>query len=289
MTITFSTRIGPGFFTHPTFESFRFPAGDHHVKVVNENDGKGHLTEIATVKGADANDLAQLGMWADAAKQRGATTIAVIPYLPGARQDRGLPFGARVYAGILNSFELDQVIAFDPHSPVIEGLVNNLTVVDSASVVRRWVVGRADRDSVAQRYTGIIAPDAGGVKRASAAAKLTHLPVYLAQKHRDEATGKLSGFSCEDLPADGKFLVVDDICDGGGTFMGLAKATGLRRDQLGLFVSHGVFSGRAAQLTEHFEDIWTTDSFADDPRPESDRPSAFHIINIGQYLNGAIK
>ena len=289
MTITFSTRIGPGFLTTPTFESFRFPAGDHHVKVAHENDGKGPLTEIATVKGTDANDLIQLGMWADAAKQRDATTVAVIPYLPGARQDRGLPFGARVYADVLNAFPLDQVIAFDPHSPVIEDLVHNVTSVGSANVVRRWVVGRADRDSAPQRYTGIIAPDAGGVARASAAAAITHLPLFRAQKHRDEATGKLSGFTCEELPVDGKFLVVDDICDGGGTFMGLAQATGLRRDQLGLFVSHGVFSGQAASLVDHFEDIWTTDSFADDPRPNSTRPSAFHVIPIGQYLNGAIQ
>ena len=283
MAIIFSTRIGPGFTTQPTFEGMRFPAGEAHVKVANDNSGKGDLTEVALLTGADANDLIGLAMWADACHQRNARTVALVPYLPGARQDRGLPFGAKVYADLINSMRIDQIVCFDPHSPVMPGLLDNLTVVDSAAVVRRHVVGRADSDEVPQRYTGIIAPDHGAVARAQRVADATHLPLYKAEKHRDPGTGRLSGFSCEPLPAGGRYLVVDDICDGGGTFRGLAAAIGLPREQLGLWVSHGVFSGKALGLTESFGEIVTTDSFP----PKNDIGAT--VIPLHAYLIGAIK
>lgn len=283
MAITLSTRIGPGYTTTPTFSMMRFPAGEPHLKVQNENEGKGLLTEVATVTGCDAFDLITLGMWADASRQRGARTIAVLPYLPGARADRGLPFGAAVYAAIINGMRIDRVVCFDPHSPVMPGLIDNLVVVDSAPVIRREVVGRADSDTQAQRYEGIIAPDAGAVARATRIAEAAHLPLYRALKHRNPDTGKLSGFSCDPLPTTGRFLVVDDICDGGGTFVGLAEATGLPRERLGLWVSHGVFSGRAPALADHFSEIWTTDSY-----PPLNPPAGLKTIPLERYLNGAL-
>lgn len=283
MAITLSTRIGPGYITTPSFSMMTFPAGEPHIKVQNDNSDKGELTEIATISGCEAADLVTLGMWADASRQRGARTVAVMPYLPGARADRGLPFGASVYATIINGMKLDRVVCFDPHSPVMPGLLNNLTIVDSASVIRREVIGRADSDRHAQRFAGIIAPDAGAVDRASRVATATHLPLYRALKHRNPDTGKLSGFSCDPLPATGRFLVVDDICDGGGTFMGLAEATGLPRERLGLWVSHGVFSGRAPALADHYSEIWTSDSY-----PPQNPPAGLTIVPLDRYLNGAL-
>lgn len=284
--IEFSTKIGPGFTTTPTFEAMRFPAGEAHVKVVNENDGKGPLTEVARLYGADADDLFTLAMWADAAQQRGARTIAQIPYLPGARQDRGMPFGAVVYAKFLNSLHIDHITAVDVHSPVMENLIERLGVVDSSAIVRKYVVGRRDSDVRAQRFEGIIAPDKGARHRAEAVARICGLPLYQAEKHRNPYTGTLTEFTCEELPETGRFLVVDDICDGGGTFLGLAEATGLPRERLGLFVTHGVFSNGAARLVEHYEHIWTTDSFED-----SVHALVMHHwltrIPLAPYLNGA--
>ncbi|WP_022908353.1 ribose-phosphate pyrophosphokinase-like domain-containing protein [Curtobacterium sp. B18] len=253
MAVELSTRTTRGTQTTATFSTMRFPAGEAHVKVAHDADA-GDLIEIATLRGTNGDDLLMLGMWADAVRQRGSRSVALIPYLPGARQDRGLPFGAKVYADVVNGFGIDQVIAFDPHSPVIVDLVERLTVVTSETVVRDHVVAGSD-------YSGIIAPDKGAVARATAVAETCGLPVFRAEKHRNPDTGKLDGFTCEPLPETGRLLVVDDICDGGGTFMGLAGATGLPKERLGLWVSHGVFSGRAPQLAEHFGEIVTTDSY----------------------------
>ena len=286
--IKFQTRIGPGFYTTPTFEGMFFPAGEAHVKVINENEDKGPLTEIARVYGYSADDLMLLAMWADYCVARGSETVVIMPYFPGARQDRGLPFGLGVYASIIETMDLNQLIVFDPHSEALHGrLTENfpdaVTIVDSRRVIRDHVVGRADRDDKAQAYDGIICPDQGAQKRSQAVADVVHLPLFQARKHRDESTGQLSGFTIEELPSEGRFLVVDDICDGGGTFMGLAAASGLPKERLGLYVSHGVFSGKAPQLLDAFGEIFTTNSYP------SSRGIATHEINIDPYLYGAIK
>lgn len=232
-------------------EVMHFPGGETHIKVP---DGIPHgTTWIALMRGADADDLATLGMWADIAKSRGEKAYALIPYLPGARADRGEPFGAKVYANIINSFGLDGVVCLDPHSPVMPSLINNLITVDHTDMVLQGLIGSGD-------FAGVIAPDKGAAERASNIAAALNVPWFQAEKTRDFATGKLTGFTCEPLPEDGPLLVVDDICDGGGTFMGLADATGLPSDRLALWVTHGVFSGEAWKLSQHFGWIACTDS-----------------------------
>lgn len=260
MTITLHAK-DHGFHVTP-LSVFQFPGGEQHIK----GDLTGTETEHwAVIKGTDANEYIAARMWADSIRGQYLpgevpSITVIVPYLPAARADRGTPFGAGIYADLINQIGADRVICFDPHSPVMPGLINNITSIDSTRIVRQWIVGRADRDNQAQRYTGIIAPDKGAHDRAKKVADACHLPLYQALKHRDEPTGQLSGFTCEDLPADGKYLIVDDICDGGGTFKGLAKALNLSSSQLGLFVSHGIFSGAAASLTDYFGEIWTTDS-----------------------------
>lgn len=268
MTIRFLSQVPKGWLTTSAIEPFQFPAGEWHLRLpeVGAETSKG-----AIVYGADVNDLVQLGLWADAMRQRGEKTVAYIPYFPAARADRGEPFGARVYAEIVNSFKLDEVVVFDPHSPVIVELINNVSVVTSARLIRQAIAGgRPSNEWTAKDngYVGVIAPDKGAHERASAAAQHLHLPVFQASKTRDFATGKLSGFAIENLPEEGKFLIVDDICEGGGTFVGLAEAANLGPDRLDLWVSHGSFTGRAVENMKTFGTVYTTDSHPGASNPE---------------------
>lgn len=252
--------VAAGYTVYSDVEFMNFPAGEAHFKIGSAANEQTPSHIIIT--GTDANDFMRAGLWIDYAHQHGHKVSAVIPYLPAARADRGEPFGAKVYANMINALEADRVICFDPHSPVITTLVNNLTVIDPAEPLAKWL-GHFD-----QHYDGIIAPDAGAVNRATKAAKAFGLPVYKAGKKRDFETGKLTGFHCEELPVGGRYLVVDDICDGGGTFRGLAAATGLPKENLDLWVSHGVFSGAAGELKNHFGQIFTTDSHPGHTNPE---------------------
>jgi len=253
-------------------EMFQMPAGEWHMK---SNDVSLKGQQFAYVRGGHPHDgILAAAVWADAVHRDGGDPVLLMPYLPGARQDRALPGEAltcKVMAEIINGCMFERVVCCDPHSDVMPALIERCVVVP---IERIW------NDSGLHElleFDGYIAPDAGAAKRTWRVVEWlnklrnTKIPVYQAMKHRDMATGKLSGFSCEELPSPAnheeplRLLVVDDICDGGGTFMGLSeyiKNEYQEQVKLSLWVTHGVFSGdNAENLHKYFEHIYTTDSY----------------------------
>lgn len=283
MTIKFRAKTLPGWEVDSPLKGLLFPDGAAHVS--GADTATKFSYQIAQVQGMSHDDLFTLAMWAKVAQERGEQTALVLPYLPGARMDRGIPTGAKVYADFLGEFvNPDVTITLDPHSDLalsyFDGALRNLSIFPVERIIRREIQDPSS-DERAQPYVGVIAPDAGAVDRASRAAKVMGVPVYQAEKKRDFATGKLSGFGMKDeLPSEGKLLIVDDICDGGGTFLGLADALDLPRERLSLWVSHGIFSGKANLLTQRFGAIHTTDSHTGARREDV----GAHIIPIAPYL-----
>lgn len=252
-------------------QPFSFPAGERSVKYHNSHQLKGD--HLAIVQGADANDYMTLRIWAYTIRNGGGTPRAIIPYLPAARDDhRSSPFTARDYAWLINESNLAQVVCLDPHSSVMPEMLNECTVLYGIPLIEQAI-----KDTGTQ-VAGVIIPDAGAINRSSYLAERLGVPTHQALKHRDPSTGKLSGFTCDPLPDEGLMLVSDDICDGGGTFMGLAEATGLPKERLALWVTHGVFSGNATQLHERYSTIMATDSL----EPQS--PVVRHIQPCIQYM-----
>lgn len=257
--------LGPdGAVTDISAAAFHFPAGEWHLHGLTLDAGA-HL--LIVIRGTDANDFVLAGLVANAAKAEETTVTLAVPYLPGARADRGRPLGARVYAELINTVHADRVLTIDPHSPVMPSLVERIEDYPLGRFVRARLTHHLGGENE-HPYSGVIAPDEGAAVRASAVARALHVPVFHGRKHRDFETGKLSGFSCEPLPETGRFLVVDDIADGGGTLVGLAEATGLGTDRLDLWITHGVFSGRAARLAGRFGTIHTTDSHPGHTNPD---------------------
>lgn len=263
--ITFKAKDASGEIINSALHEFTFPAGEKHIKQTEGRDLQ--PVEIAIwqpTPDSIHNDLFTLAMWNNflhfGQNGNGPKRVLIMPYVPGARADRGNPFGLLVYSEFINDFFLDQIIVFDPHSTVTEELLGdseNLTVVYSDDLF-----DQKHMRAVLNQYNGIIAPDKGAAHRAQAVADVVNLPVFTATKHRDEATGKLSDFAIEGLDPDGTYLIIDDICDGGGTFLGLAAAAGLGQDQIDLYVSHGVFSKDALKnLEKTFAYIYTTNSY----------------------------
>jgi ribose-phosphate pyrophosphokinase len=260
--ITFKARDESGEIINSGLQEFTFPAGEKHIK---QNSRPVQPVEIAIFQPDAAtmhDDLFTLAMWADNLVPTHPTTksVLIMPYVPGARADRGLPFGLGIYGGFINELEIDQIIIFDPHSQATPELLKgfeNLTVVYSDELF-----AQKHMTPVLHGYDGIIAPDKGAVLRATAVAELAGLPVHTAEKTRDFETGKLTGFKLDGLSKHGNYLIVDDICDGGGTFLGLAEEIGLDYGQLDLFVSHGVFSKDALKnLAQVFGYVFTTNSY----------------------------
>ncbi len=232
-------------------EPFKFPGGELHLKDVKELDYADDPVWIADVRGADLEDLMTASLLSDVARFRNERFVLMLPYLPAARADRGIPAGGAMYAEFVNTMRANEVIVIDPHSDVVPEFVTNIHVLDGLNLIDRVVHD--------QGFDGIIAPDAGAAERAGRVASWYGLDLYQAEKKRDFETGKLLSYKL-DVPKSGKYLVVDDICDGGGTFKMLADESGLFRDQLALWVTHGIFSGLANTLGAYYKDILTTDS-----------------------------
>lgn len=268
--IKFKARTTNGEIINSAVREFIFPAGETHVK--REERRELEETEIAILY-ADENlhkDLFLLQMWSDYITRNDSSVrqVAVIPYFPGARSDKPKsedPFGAAIYASVFAVNDIDEVIIFDPHSEII---VDELKKIPALTVT---VWNPADlfatpafKDVIDhQEYVGVIAPDKGAFNRASEVAEQLGVPVFTAEKVRDQKTGKILHFAMlETPPNEGSLLVVDDICDGGGTFAAIAGILKNRSGDLDIYISHGVFSGKALEtLSNTYDHIYTTNSY----------------------------
>jgi ribose-phosphate pyrophosphokinase len=200
--------------------------------------------------------------WIHAMKERnliGCDFRLAIPFFPGARQDRlnthgDVLFSAKYFAGMVNALNLASVTVVDPHSEVTPALIDRCHTIKASMCIGADVLDRG--------YGAVVSPDAGAEKRASQVAKKLNVPLLHAWKTRDLKTGEITGFGMEGASGiiGPSVLVVDDICDGGGTFVGLAdvmKEQGLTAD---LWVTHGLFTAGTVELLKRYQCIFTTDS-----------------------------
>lgn len=244
------------------FKSFTFSGGEPHIKIEPDFDTNENIT--ITHRLNSFNDLGLLCLAVDALRRMGVTKINLfIPYFPAARQDRvmvpGEPLSVKVYADIINGLGLLKVTIFDPHSEVTPALLNNCEVITNHVFI----------EQVLKRIGGhvkLISPDGGALKKVYKLSEfLGGIDVVECSKSRDVKTGKLSGFKVYDDNLEGAdCLIVDDICDGGGTFIGLAEALKNKNaGRLYLAVSHGIFNKGFDVFGDSLEKIFTTNSFTD--------------------------
>lgn len=238
-------------------ETMLFPGGEPHAKLPNLFAGEEVLLFL---KARNWVDVGYGACVLDALCRSDASKIvAFIPYFPAARQDKtqgDAPLTLALLVRLLGRGR-HSVVTFDEHSIAMEqqlGRHKCLMPRDLAVPIRDDVVG-------------VIAPDEGARARAEDFRNAFYPDRLLIQcsKKRDQRTGRLSGYVLPELPASGRYIVVDDICDGGGTFALLAEAFdndyrgGL--SSLELFVSHGIFSKGVDAISRRYQHITTTDSW----------------------------
>ena len=241
------------------FQSFIFSGGEPHIKIKPDFDVSETVTITHRIN--SFNDFGLLLLAIDALKRMDVKLINVfIPYFPAARQDRvmiaGEPLSVKVYADILNSLRVNKITVFDAHSEVTSALLENCEVIPNHEFIAQ-VLKKIGND------VKLISPDGGALKKIYKVSEyLGGIDVVECSKSRDVKTGKLSGFKVYDDDLQGMdCLIVDDICDGGGTFIGLAEE--LKKKNAGklyLAVSHGIFN-KGFESMKAFEKIFTTDSF----------------------------
>lgn len=220
----------------------QFAGGEWNVRVAKfmrpEND------EVIITAHIRSGDIMQLAILVDAVRRmhQGIKIRLDIPYLPYARQDRvmtdGESLALKVFCDYINYLKLDIVTVDDCHSDVGIALLNNV----------RWIKQYPDMGTGIDMsvYDTIISPDAGAMKKATHIAQIAKKDMIVATKNRNVRTGEVSKpyFSGD---VEGKtLLIVDDLCDGGRTFINLAevlKEKGAKR--VDLYVTHGIFAYNA--------------------------------------------
>lgn len=245
---------------HDGLQFLSFPGGERHVRlppsVLSANDRCWTLqADVYSTEG-----VMDLLLLTDALRRAivpGAQVHLVLPYVPYARQDRvalpGEPLSAAVFCRLVNGLGFDTVTISDPHSDVVPALLDRVRVVPATPYVRL-----VREQALAQLpAVALVAPDAGARKRVDTVGQALALPVVHAGKKRDAATGALSGAEVTGAVPDLPLLIVDDICDGGGTFISLARVLRERtRQPLYLYVTHGLFTKGLAPLQAHFDGIF---------------------------------
>lgn len=246
-----------------------FPDGAVWLRVTGELPRFAQVMRIRIAAMRDMNDFMLLAQLTDAVRH--ATDIVVshleLAWLPWARQDRhmvnGDSFALKVFANQLNTLNFDKVFLLDPHSDAAAAAINNSVVIAQETCLMK-----SDnlRQAIGAGKLMLVAPDAGALKKIHNVAKASGARDYaILSKERDVANGNLTGFAlvCGDV-AGKDMLIVDDLCDAGGTFIGSAQVlrdAGAR--SVSLYVTHGVFSkGVENLLNNGIDAIYTTTSFA---------------------------
>ena len=257
------------------FEKTKFPDGQQSIKITS-----GVASEIAIKiysRFTSFQDLELILCATSALKNLGMTDIFLyIPYFLGGRSDRKFEEGSINYikdvvAPIINAQHYKGVIVLDPHSDVIEACIDRLDKIDNYSLVKAALTA-INNTNAAREKMCIISPDAGALKKIYGVAKHFNIrDVLTAAKVRDLSTGKI--LHTEIPPITGStsknFVIIDDICDGGRTFIEVAKAIREKRpqpmfnDKIYLIVTHGIFSNNLLELSQHTDGIYSTNSVKD--------------------------
>jgi len=232
-----------------------------------------------------AENLMTLALMIDAAKAAGAArVVAIVPYFGYARQEErsriGEPRGAQVASRLLAAVGLDDLITLDLHVSALESAFPMpLTHVRAEDVfvpeVKTWGL----------EHLTVVAPDAGGLKRAQHFAAALDAEVAVVTKGRSrpdvarplEVLGDVRDRAC---------LIVDDLASTGRTLAGASEvlhAAGAR--EIHAVFTHAVMAEGALDrlLGASLERIVTSDSIQP---PTHDR---LHVVRTAPQLAHAVR
>lgn len=193
------------------------------------------------------------------------------PYFLGSRSDRKFEEASnnylkKVICPIINSLNFQSVTVWDPHSDVLEACLNNFKKINNLALVDdalSYLIKDEEEDQIV-----LVSPDAGSYKKIfDVAMNFGIKKIITASKARDLKTGEILQTVIPELNQDNnlKYVIVDDICDGGRTFIELAKGIKSSRPtaEIYLIVTHGIFSGGFYSLNEVLDGIFCTNSYED--------------------------
>ncbi|HMJ40324.1 MAG TPA: ribose-phosphate pyrophosphokinase [Verrucomicrobiae bacterium] len=264
----------------------RFPDGEINVKI--EDSMRGHDVFVIQPTSPPVNEhLMELFIILDALRRASAGRVtAVIPYYGYARKERKTqprePISAKLVANFITLAGADRLLLLDLHAEAIEGFFD----VPTDHLSPHHII--ADHlKTLNLHHITIVAPDAGGGRRAEAVANNLAAPIAFGYKRRssdDEVeviavSGDVKGRDC---------VVVEDIITTGGTIAKLAIALRSQgANKVLVAATHPVLTGNAVERlrSADIDQVIVTDSV---PIPPEKLGPPLTVLSVAPLLAEAI-
>ncbi len=247
------------------FKTWLFPGKEVGVKLP---DTIRNVDTWITLWVPNSQDLIVYFNLLDALREAGVSkgNISIrMPYVPYARQDRvchnGESNALEVFTKMFRSMSYcREVVIDDPHS------AKTIELLSSNSY--NLIVNHQDNcASRLPKYDTMIAPDLGAHNKL-----LDHYQVRnkLSDAVYLTKTRTADGVAYDNYARDslvGTACVVDDLCDGGATFLALGKMlreTQPQLEKLDLYVTHGLFSKGDKELHDVFDTVYCYNLYNND-------------------------
>jgi ribose-phosphate pyrophosphokinase len=238
------------------YELKKFHDGQVASKIIENGD-----LEV-NMKGNSYEDLFAIASikeaW-DAANTMNKTAVSTLTIycLIGQRSDRRFyeneSFDLKIIARFINSMGFDKIKVLHPHSSITLALIDNSEQISHLSFVEK-----------AYNEIGspvLVSPDAGAYKGTHEIAEKLNADLIPSNKVRVDGEpviliqGNVLNREC---------LIVDDLADGGRTFINLAEALKNQgASKVFLYVTHGQFNYGFDELKECIDHVYCTNSYRD--------------------------
>jgi ribose-phosphate pyrophosphokinase len=265
-----------------------FSDGECSVEIGENVRGKDCFVVQSTCGNANVH-LMELLIMMDALKRASARRItAVMPYYGYARQDRKVkprvPITAKLVADLIATAGADRLLCMDLHAGQVQGFFN--IPVDNLYATP-LLLSAIEKDVPGDLM--IISPDAGGVERARAFAKLLGVNLAIIDKRREVANvakvmniiGNVENKTC---------VIVDDMVDTAGTLCEASKALlDSGANSVYAAITHPVLSGPALKRISEsvIEKLIVTDTIP--LRPEAADHEKLNVVSIAPMIGEAIR
>lgn len=264
----------------------RFSDGEFNFQIGENVRGADVFIVQPTCPPTDTHLMELLIMMDTFVRASAERVTAVIPYFGYARSDKKdrprVPIAAKLVANLIVRAGAERILTVDLHASQIQGFFD--VPVDhlyAAPIVVDYFKANPMENLI------VVAPDTGGAERARAYAKRLNAGLALCDKRRERANeadvmnivGDVRGKNC---------LIVDDMCDTGGTICKVAEALhNAGANDICAVFTHAVLSGKAV---ENIDNSYLKKVIVSNTIPLVDgRSEKIEVLSVAKLLASAIR